>query len=78
MRERFETIMGFQKPDLTASTDSIEKVVIESTEKEAEETKSENIETIEAITPVVTENSDVSNLFSNTFLYRWEFNCVDK
>lgn len=52
--------MGFQKPDLTASVNSIEKVATETTEKEAEESKPDKIETIEVITPVITENPEVS------------------
>lgn len=58
LRERFETIMGFQKPDLTSSVNSEEKVSLEITEKESEDIKSINTEDIE-IAPVISESSEV-------------------
>jgi hypothetical protein len=58
LRERFETIMGFQKPDLTASVNSEEKVSMEITEKESEETNVLKVNEIDSA-PVISENCDV-------------------
>lgn len=58
LRERFETIMGFQKPDLTSSVNSEEKVSTEITEKESEDSKSIKTEDTESA-PVISESSEV-------------------
>lgn len=54
--------MGFQKPDLTASINSEEKVTAEITEKEIEENKSDKVDSIETIS-VIAETSEVSIYF---------------
>lgn len=46
LRERFESIMGFKKSDLTSSIISEEKVLSEVMEKENEESKSNATESI--------------------------------
>lgn len=50
--------MGFQKPDLTSSVNSEEKVSIESTEKESEDSKSTKTDENESA-PVISESSEV-------------------
>lgn len=55
LRERFETIMGFKKSELTSSVISEEKVSNEITEKENEEIKSNSTENM----PSITENIEV-------------------
>lgn len=62
LRERFETIMGFQKPDLTSSVTSEEKVSMEITEKESEDSKSIKTEETE-IAPIISESSEVRIIF---------------
>uniref|UniRef100_A0A2A4J087 ubiquitinyl hydrolase 1 n=1 Tax=Heliothis virescens TaxID=7102 RepID=A0A2A4J087_HELVI len=59
LRERFETIMGFQKTELTSSITSEEKVSTEIIEKENEETKSDKVENTE-IAPVIADSGEFS------------------
>ncbi|KAG6452569.1 hypothetical protein O3G_MSEX007736 [Manduca sexta] len=59
LRERFEAIMGFQKPDLTASINSEEKLSIELTEKESEENTCDKVDSTED-TPLIADNSEMS------------------
>lgn len=59
LRERFETIMGFQKSDLTSSVNSEEKVSAEITEKENEENKCDKVDSTESA-PVIADNGEVS------------------
>lgn len=61
MRERFELIMGFQKPDLTTSVHSEEKVSKEITEKEIEENKINKVDGTENV-DVIVSRSEVSTL----------------
>lgn len=58
LRERFETIMGFQKTELTSSVTSEEKVSTEIIEKENEENKCDKVESTE-IVPVIADSGEV-------------------
>ncbi|CAH0691384.1 unnamed protein product [Chilo suppressalis] len=58
LRERFETIMGFQKPDLTASMNSKEKVSAETAEKESEDIQNIKVDEVD-IVPMLSESSDI-------------------
>lgn len=62
LRDRFDAIMGFQKPDLTTSVNSEEKVSTEITEKEIEESRINKIDGTESVT-VVAERSGVCKHF---------------
>ncbi|XP_050553146.1 probable ubiquitin carboxyl-terminal hydrolase FAF-X isoform X2 [Spodoptera frugiperda] len=59
LRERFETIMGFQKTELTSSVTSEEKVSTEIIEKENEENKCDKVESTE-IVPVIADSGEFS------------------
>ncbi|KAF9415212.1 hypothetical protein HW555_007088 [Spodoptera exigua] len=59
LRERFETIMGFQKTELTSSITSEEKVSTEIIEKENEENKCDKVESTE-IVPVIADSGEFS------------------
>lgn len=62
--------MGFQKPDLTSSVHSEEKVSKEITEKEIEENKINKVDDTENV-DVIASRSEVStyiNIFSYTIL----------
>ncbi|XP_028175087.1 probable ubiquitin carboxyl-terminal hydrolase FAF-X [Ostrinia furnacalis] len=58
IRERFEAIMGFQKPDLTSSVNSEEKVSMEITEKETEDSKTTKADDSESA-PVISETNEL-------------------
>lgn len=58
LRERFDAIMGFHKPDLTASINSEEKVSTEITEKEIDENRINKVDGTESV-PVIAESSGV-------------------
>lgn len=60
IRERFETIMGFQKSDLTSSVNSEEKVSTEIKEKENEENKCHMTDSTESVPPVIADNGEFS------------------
>ncbi|XP_060810679.1 probable ubiquitin carboxyl-terminal hydrolase FAF-X isoform X1 [Amyelois transitella] len=61
LRERFDEIMGFQKPDLTSSLNSEEKISTEENVKEVEEGKDtvNKIECVENV-PTLGESSEMS------------------
>lgn len=62
LRERFDAIMGFQKPDLTSSVHCEEKVSKEITEKEIEENKINKVDSTDNV-DVIASRSEVSSLF---------------
>ncbi|XP_045454666.1 probable ubiquitin carboxyl-terminal hydrolase FAF-X [Melitaea cinxia] len=70
LRERFESIMGFKKSDLTSSIISEEKVLSEVMEKENEESKSNVTESIisttESMENSLTRNEQPSSLEQST------------
>lgn len=57
IRERFETIMGFLKTDLTTSINSEEKVSTEIIEKESEDSKCDKVDSPEI--NVISESGEV-------------------
>ncbi|XP_026323637.1 probable ubiquitin carboxyl-terminal hydrolase FAF-Y isoform X2 [Hyposmocoma kahamanoa] len=59
LRERFDAIMGFQKPDLTSSVHFEEKVSKEITEKEIEENKINKVDDTENV-DVIASRSECS------------------
>ncbi|CAB3237376.1 unnamed protein product [Arctia plantaginis] len=59
LRERFETIMGFQKTDLTSSINSEEKVSTEITEKESKEDACDKVDSTD-IAPLIADNGEYS------------------
>lgn len=58
LRDRFDEIMGFLKPDLTSSTSSEEKEKIDMTEKEKEEDKIKTADLEN--TSVIAESTEVT------------------
>lgn len=58
LRERFETIMGFQKSELTTSITSEEKVSTEIIEKENDESKCDKVESTEVV-PSMADSGEV-------------------
>lgn len=73
LRERIETIMGFQKTDLTSSINSEEKISTEITEKESEDETCDKLESTD-IAPLIADNGEVCIYLRNFCLFHCDLN----